>query len=97
MSTNIPIQPLGKRVVVSPDQVEEKTAGGLYVPASASEDKKPETGIVASLGIVNEKDFKFTISIGDRVYFKKYSPEEIEVNGEKYYILDEADVLAIVK
>ncbi|HRI06095.1 MAG TPA: co-chaperone GroES [Candidatus Dojkabacteria bacterium] len=97
MSNSIPIQPLGKRVVVTPDQVEEKTAGGLYVPASANEDKKSDTGTVVALGIVNDKDFKFTVEAGNRVYFKKYSPEEVEINGEKYYILDEEDILAVVK
>lgn len=97
MSKNVPIQPLGKRVVVLPDQVEEKTVGGLYVPASANEDKKPATGVVASLGVVSEKDFKFTVKEGDRVYFKKYSPEEVEVNGEKYLIVEEEDILAVVK
>lgn len=97
MIKNVPIQPIGKRVVVSPDQMEEKTAGGLYVPASANEDKKPATGEVVSLGAVNDKDFKFTVKVGDRVYFKKYSPEEVEIESNKYLILDEEDILAVVK
>lgn len=96
MATNsVKITPLGKRIVVRPEEVQEKTAGGLFIPPSAQEDKKPEVGIVVKLGS-GKKDFKFTVSIGDKVFFKKYSPDEIEVDGEKLYILSEEDVLAIV-
>ncbi len=93
----LPIKPLGKRVLIKADEVEEKTVGGLYVPASANEDKKSETGTVLALGEVSSDKFKFKVKVNDRVYFKKYAPEEIEVNGTKYLLVDEADILAIIK
>lgn len=91
----IKIQPLGKRVVVMPEEVEEKTAGGLIIPPSAQDGQKPELGKVVKLG-TGEKDFKFSVKVGDRVFFKKYSPDEIEVSGETYYVLEQDDILAIV-
>ncbi|MBP6976672.1 co-chaperone GroES, partial [Candidatus Dojkabacteria bacterium] len=43
------------------------------------------------------KALKFDVKIGDMVYFKKYAPEEIEINGEELYILDTDDILAVSK
>jgi len=99
MAKNIKVQPLGKRVLVKADQVEEKTAGGLVLPPSASEDQKPETGIVVVLGKGKEdgKEISFDVSIGDRIYFKKYSADELEIDDEKYLLLSSEDILAIIK
>lgn len=96
---DVKIQPLGARVLIAPREVEEKTAGGLIVPPTAQEDKKPEVGIVVKLGTgENEKGEKveFKVKVGDTVFFKRYSPEEIEVEGKKYFILDYADILAVM-
>lgn len=97
MAKSIKVQPLGKRVLVSPDAVEEKTAGGLVLPPS--DDQKPETGVIVKLGTGKSKgkDVSFNVSVGDRVYFKKYSPDEIEIDSEKYFLLDEDDILAVIK
>jgi chaperonin GroES len=99
MAKNIKIQPLGKRVLVQADKIEEKTAGGLVLPPSASEDQKPETGVVVVLGKGKEdgKEVSFDISIGDRIYFKKYSADELEIDDEKYLLLSSEDILAIIK
>ena len=99
MAKNIKIQPLGNRVLVKPDEVEEKTSGGLVLPPSASEDQKPETGTVVKLGKgkVDGKEVSFEGSVGDRIYFKKYSPDEILIDGDKYLLLDGEDIVAIIK
>lgn len=99
MAKNIKIEPLGKRVLLKPDDIEETTAGGLVLPPSASEDQKPETGTVVKLGkgTIKGKAITFDVSVGDRVYFKKYSPDELEVENEKYLLLDTEDILAIIK
>lgn len=99
MSKNIQIQPLGKRVLVQPDILEEKTAGGLVLPPSANDEKKPETGTIVKLGKgkVKGKDISFDVSVGDRIYFKKYSPDEVEIDNVKYLLLDVEDILAIIK
>jgi chaperonin GroES len=50
MEKNIKIQPIGNRVLVKPDEIEERTSGGLVLPPSASEEQRPETGTVVKLG-----------------------------------------------
>ena len=99
MSKDIKIKPLGKKVLVKPDKLEEKTAGGLVLPPSSTEGEKPETGVIIKLGegTIKGKKITFNVKVGDRVYFKKYSPEEIEIEGVKYFILDTDDVLAVIK
>lgn len=99
MAKEIKITPLGDRVLVTPDAVEERTSAGLYLPPSSTDDQKPETGVVVKLGEgkVKGKDVPFNVKVGDRVYFKKYSPDELEVDGEKYFLLDNADILAVIK
>jgi chaperonin GroES len=100
MPTQIKIQPLGNRVVILPQELQDKTPGGLVIPPSATEDRRPAFGEVVKLGKGKDKDgkaIKFDVKVGDSVYFKKYSPEEIEVDGQEYYILDADDILAIVK
>jgi chaperonin GroES len=92
------LQPLGNRVLVSPDKAEEMTKGGLYIPSSAS-DKKPGSGVVVKLGMgttKSGKEIKFTVKEGDRVFFKQYSPEEVEVDGETYLLVDQDDILAVI-
>ena len=99
MSAKPSIQPLGKRVLVQPDEIEQVTKGGLVLPPSASDDKRPATGTILTLGIGKDKDgeVKFDVKVGDKIYFKKYSPEEIEIEGKKYLLLDTEDILAVIK
>jgi chaperonin GroES len=96
MSTNdVKITPLGKRVVVKPEEVEETTSGGLIIPPTAQDNDKSEVGIVVKLG-TGEADFEFSVEVGNKVFFKKYSPDTLEMDGEVYYILSEEDVLAVI-
>jgi chaperonin GroES len=99
MSKDIKITPIGNRVLVSPDKVDEKTLAGLILPPSSTEDQKPETGIIVKLGEgkLKGKQVDFNVKVGDRVYFKKYSPDELEIDGEKFLLLDAGDILAIIK
>lgn len=99
MSENKKIQPLGKRVLVQPDEVEQVTKGGLVLPPSSNDEKRPATGTIVTLGVgqYKGKDIQFDVKVGDRIYFKKYSPEEIEIENKKYLLLDTDDILAIIK
>ncbi len=100
MAKEIKIQPLGSRVLVKPEEIQEKTPGGLVIPPNASDEKKPSFGKVIKLGKGKDSKgvaIKFDVKIGDMVYFKKYSPEEIEIDGEELYILDTEDILAVAK
>lgn len=93
--SDVKISPLGKRIVVRPEEVEETTSGGLIIPPTAQDDNKPEVGVVVKLG-TGKDDFKFTVKVGDKVFFKKYSPDAIKIDDDEYYILSEKDVLAII-
>lgn len=100
MSKEISIQPLGKRVLIKPEEIEDKTPGGLVIPPSASDDKRPAMGSVVKLGKGKDDDGKaisFEVKVGDKVFFKKYSPEEIDLDGEIYLLLNIEDILAIIK
>ncbi|MFO7310820.1 MAG: co-chaperone GroES [Bacillota bacterium] len=93
------LQPLADRVIVQPLKEEEKTPGGIYLPDTAKE--KPQQGKVVAVGPgrVNDKGQKIemTVKVGDRVVYSKYAGTEVEVGGEEYLILSEADILAIVQ
>jgi chaperonin GroES len=96
----VKLQPLGSRVLIKPIEQEDTIAGGLVIPPSANDDKRPAMGEVMTLGKGKDtqgKDVTFDFKIGDTVYFKKYSPEEIEMDGETYLILDTEDILAVIK
>jgi len=100
MAKEIKIQPLGNRVLVKPEEVQEKTPGGLVIPPNASDEKKPSFGKVLMLGKGKDSKgnlLKFDVKIGDLIYFKKYSPEELDIDGETLYILDTEDILAVAK
>ncbi len=92
----IKLVPLGSRVLVKPLEEEEQTEGGLIIPDTAKEEKTSQ-GTVVRLGTVREDDYKFLVKKGDKVFFKKYSPDEIELEGEKYFLIEEEDILAIIK
>ncbi len=84
------IKPLGKRVLIKPVKEAERTASGIYIPETAKEKKKQ--GIVVELGNFEEKELP--VKKGDTILYAGYSSEELEVDGEKYLILDIKDVIA---
>jgi chaperonin GroES len=99
MSKKVNIKPLGGNVLIKTLQDDKKTASGIVLPDTAEKERK-QKGSVVALGTGKlDKDGKkipFNVSVGDVVVFKKYSPEEIEVDGEEYLIMDEGDLLAVV-
>ncbi len=88
------IQPLADRVLVRPAAVEEKTIGGIIIPDSAKE--KPLQGDIIAVGN-GTKDEPMLLTAGDRILYGKYAGTEIEHEGEKYLIMRQSDVLAIIK
>lgn len=87
------IKPLADRVLIKPASAEEKTVSGIIIPDSAKE--KPLKGEVVSVGN-GTKDEEMVLNVGDIVLFGKYSGTEIEHDGEKYLIMRQSDVLAVV-
>jgi chaperonin GroES len=100
MANAVNIQPIGPHILVQPVKEEEKTASGLIIQTSGK-GEKPKKGKVIALGTgakdENGKDIPFSVKVGDTVLFKKYAPEEIEMDGEEYLIMKESDILAVVK
>ena len=88
------IQPLADRVLVKPAAAEEKTVGGIIIPDSAKE--KPLRGEVLAVGN-GTKEEEMVLKAGDTVLYGKYVGTELELDGEKFLIMRQSDVLAIVK
>lgn len=87
------IKPLGKRVLIKPVKEEEKTKGGIFIPETAKEKKKQ--GLVMETGTVEDKEFP--VKKGDMILYAGYSSEELEIDGEKYLILESKDVIAKIE
>ena len=87
------IKPLADRVLVPPAPAEEKTIGGIIIPDSAKE--KPLKGQVIAIGN-GTKDEEMVVKPGDTVLYGKYAGTEIELDGEKYLIMRQSDILAIL-
>ncbi|MEW6197186.1 MAG: co-chaperone GroES [Planctomycetota bacterium] len=92
------IRPLDDRVVVQPFEAEERTRGGIVLPDTARE--KPQRGkvIATGPGKLLEKTGErgqMSLKVGDAVFYGKYSGTEVEIDGDKYVILRESDVLAV--
>ena len=87
------IQPLADRVLVKPAPAEEKTIGGIIIPDSAKE--KPLKGEVLACG-QGTKDETMVVKPGDTVLYGKYAGQEIEWDGEKYLMMRQSDLLAIL-
>ena len=87
------LKPLSDRVLIKPAPAEQKTAGGIIIPDSAKE--KPLKGEVIAVG-PGTKDEAMQLAVGDSVLYGKYSGTEIELDGEKYLIMRQSDILAIL-
>ena len=87
------IKPLADRVLIKPAAPEEKTVGGIIIPDSAKE--KPLKGEVMAVGH-GTKDEEMVLKVGDQVLYGKYAGTEIEYDGEKYLMMRQSDVLAII-
>ena len=87
------IKPLADRVLISPTPAEEVTMSGIIIPDSAKE--KPLKGKVLAVGN-GTKDEEMVLKAGDEVLYGKYAGTEIEIEGTKYLIMRQSDVLAIV-
>jgi chaperonin GroES len=92
------LRPLDDRVVVEPEEAEERTAGGIVLPDTAKE--KPQRGKVVSVGpgrlLDNGNRGQLSVGVGDTVIYGKYSGTDIEVAGKDVKILREGEILAKV-
>ena len=98
LSNKAGMMPLGDRVLVKPQVQETTTAFGIIIPDSAKE--KPETGVVVAVGPGKKTDngsvVPVGVKVGDKVMFSKYGFDEVKVAGVEYYLISEANILAIL-
>jgi chaperonin GroES len=92
------IKPLGDRVVIKKLEAEEKTKSGIVLPSQAKE--QPQIAQIVAVGpggMVDGKEVKMEVKVGDKVIFSKYAGTEIKYDGEEYTILKQNDLLAVVQ
>ena len=90
--------PLGDRVVLKQVEAEEPTKSGIVLPGQAQE--KPQQAEVVAVGpggVVEGKEVKMEVAVGDKVIYSKYSGTEVKMDGTEYIIVRQNDILAIVK
>ena len=92
------IKPLADRVVIKMLESEETTKSGIVLPGSAQE--KPQMAEIVAVGpggVVDGKEIKMEVKVGDKVLTSKYAGTEVKFDGQEYTILRQSDVLAIVE
>jgi chaperonin GroES len=93
-------KPLSNHLFIEPIEEEKTTKSGIVLPDTA-EKEKPIKGKVLAVGPgkLNDKGERvpMSVKVGDIVLFKKYGPDEIELDGKKYLVGDEDDILAVLE
>lgn len=93
----VTLKPLHDRIVVEAEPREEKTAGGIILPDTAQE--KPMIGVVAAVGtgkvLENGTVIPLEVKVGDKVLYGKYAGTEVKVDGEKFLIMQERELLGV--
>lgn len=95
----IKLKPLNDRVIVKQSDAEEKTASGILLPDAAKE--KPTKGKVVAIGPGKLDDkgkrLEMSVKVNDTVYYGKYVGTDVEVDGQKFVILRESDLLGVLE
>lgn len=94
-------KPLSNHVFLEPIEEDKTTKSGIVIPDTADKEK-PMKGKVLAIGPGKQKEtggerLPMSVKVGDVVLFKKYGPDEIEIDGKKYLVGDEDDILAIIE
>ena len=92
------IKPLADRVVLKSVELEETTKSGIILAASAQE--KPQVAEVVAVGpgsVIDGKDIKMYVKVGDKVITSKYSGTEVKIDDVEYVIVRQSDILAVVE
>ena len=97
--THMQIKPLADHLFIESIEAETMTKSGIYIPETA--ESKPTTGKIVAMGPgkMNEKGERIPMSValGDTVLYKKYGLFEVEIDGKKYMVGDESDILAVLE
>lgn len=91
------IKPLFDRIVIEPLETEEKTKSGIVLLAKDQE--KPQIARVTAVGpggVVDGKDVKMVVKVGEKVLYSKYAGSEFKVDNKTFTVMRQSDVLAVV-
>lgn len=93
------IKPLGDNVIVKPITKDEVTKSGIVLPDTVDKER-PEKGEVVAVGpgkmTAEGKRIEMSVREGDKILFKKYSPDEIKIEGQEVLVISEGDIIAIL-
>lgn len=92
------LKPLGDMVVIKMMETEETTKSGIVLPGSAKE--KPQMAEVIAVGpggIIDGKEVKMELVVGNKVIARKYAGTEVKFEGEELTILKQSDILAVIE
>lgn len=94
------LKPLNNNVIVKASNKEEMTKSGIVLPDTMNKEK-PEQGEVIAVGPGkidnNGNRIEMSVRVGQKVVFKKYSPDDIKIDDEEYLVINENDILAILE
>ncbi len=94
------LQPLFNNVIVKPLKDEATTKSGIVLPDTVDKEK-PEKGEVVAVGpgrlLDNGQLAAMTVKVGQKVMFKKYSPDEVKIDGQEFLVLSESDIIAVIE
>ncbi|MBQ3375448.1 MAG: co-chaperone GroES [Erysipelotrichaceae bacterium] len=91
------IRPLNDNVLIKKETIENKTASGIIL--SAKENTEDNIGVVIAVGegsLVDGKRVPMTVKVNDKVIFDKYAGKEVEYQGEKYLLVSESKIYAVI-
>lgn len=97
---NMNLKPLSNHIFLEPVEEEKTTKSGIVIPDTAEKEKPIKGKVLATgPGKFNDKGERMPMSVkvGDMVLFKKYGPDEVEIDGKKYLVGEEDDILAILE
>jgi len=93
------LKPINDHVIVKPIAENEVTKSGIVLPDTVDKEK-PEKGEVIAIGngklLENGQRAELSVKVGDKVMFKKYSPDEIKIEGVEYLVIKEDDIMLII-
>lgn len=92
------LRPLFDKVVVKQLEEKEQSVGGIFLPSAAQE--KQEIAVVIAVGeggIIDGKEVKMVVSVGDKVLYSKYAGSQFKLDGEEVTIIKQSDILAVVE
>lgn len=94
------VKPLNDNIIIKPISDDVVTKAGIVIPDTVDKEK-PEKGEVIAVGegklLENGQRAPMSVKVGDRVMFKKYSPDEIKIDNEEYLVISQNDILAIIE